>query len=257
VPFEILTILFVVAVCAGIVDAIAGGGGLITLPALFLAGLSPAEALATNKIQALASVASSAHRYARSQEVDRQAIWMKVLASVVGAGLGAYSVQKIDPSLLAQVAPVILIGVALFFLLSRNFLHGTRRPLVGDNVFALVAAFPIGFYDGFFGPGTGSIYAAAFVLLLGRDLRGATADTKVLNTAGSAVAAIIFLPGGMIAWAPALVMATGGILGGQLGARMALQWGAPLIRTGLVLISVALAVRLLLQQYQLAVHLSK
>jgi uncharacterized membrane protein YfcA len=113
VPFEILTILFVVAVCAGIVDAIAGGGGLITLPALFLAGLSPAEALATNKIQALAtnkiqalaSVASSAHRYARSQEVDRQAIWMKVLASVVGAGLGAYSVQKIDPSLLAQVAP--------------------------------------------------------------------------------------------------------------------------------------------------------
>jgi uncharacterized membrane protein YfcA len=254
VQFEILAILFTVAVCAGVVDAIAGGGGLIALPALFLAGLSPAEALATNKIQALASVTSSAYQYARSGEVDPNKIWMKVLASAVGAGLGAYSVQRIDPSLLAKIAPVILICVALFFLLSRKLLQEPRRNLISDNVFALVAAFPIGIYDGFFGPGTGSIYAVAFVLLLGRDLRGATADTKILNAAGSAVAAVIFLPGGMIAWPPALAMAAGGILGGQIGARLALKWGVPLIRTGLVLISIALAIRLLLQQYQRTFH---
>ncbi|MBN9043001.1 MAG: hypothetical protein BGP05_11490 [Rhizobiales bacterium 62-47] len=250
--FETLALLFVVAVAAGVVDAMAGGGGLITLPALMLAGLPPVQALATNKIQALASVASSAHRFFRSGEIDPQTIWPKIVSSLAGAALGAYAVQVIDTTILARVAPILLICVALFFLLARNLIHGPRQRLIGDNAFALVAAFPIGFYDGFFGPGTGTIYAAAFVLLLGRDLRGATADTKVLNAMGSAVAAAIFLPGGMIAWPPALAMSAGGILGGYLGAGFALKWGAPLIRAVLVAISIALAIRLLLQQYQAA-----
>jgi uncharacterized membrane protein YfcA len=217
-----------------------------------LAGLPPAQALATNKIQALASVASSAHRFARSGEITARTIWKKALASAIGAGIGAYSLQLMDAGILARIAPIILICVALFFLFSRNVLQGTRRRLISDNTFSFVAAAPIGFYDGFFGPGTGSIYAAAFVVLLGSDLRSATANTKILNAIGSAIAALIFLPGGMISWPAALAMSAGGIFGGQIGASLAIKWGAPLIRAALVLISIALATRLLIQQYQIA-----
>jgi uncharacterized membrane protein YfcA len=248
--FEILILLFAVAVSAGVVDAIAGGGGLITLPALLIAGLLPAQALATNKIQALASVASSAQRFFRSGEIDSGKIWKKALASAAGAGVGAYSLRFMDANALGRVAPILLICIALFFLISRNAMGGKRLPLIGDNAFLICAVLPIGFYDGFFGPGTGSLYTAAFVLLLGSDLRNATANTKVLNAVGSAVAALVFLPGGMISWPAAITMAAGGILGGQIGAGVALRWGAPVIRIVLVSISIALAVRLLVQQYQ-------
>jgi hypothetical protein len=246
---EILVLLFAVAVGAGVVDAIAGGGGLITLPALLLTGMPPAQALASNKIQALASVASSAHRYLRSGEADTSGLPMRMLASVGGAAVGAYCLRMADPSLLSRIAPFLLIGVASFFLFSRNHIGSKRPAVVSNAVFAALVCLPIGFYDGFFGPGTGSMYAAAFVLLLGRELRSATADTKILNTAGSVVAAVIFLPSGLIVWPAAVVMALGGIIGGQIGAGLALRWGAPLIRRMLVLVSIVLAIRLVLQQY--------
>ena len=90
------------------------------------------------------------------------------------------------------------------------------------------------------------------MVLLGSDLRSATANTKILNAIGSAIAALIFLPGGMISWPAALAMSAGGVFGGQIGASLAIKWGAPLIRAALVLISIALATRLLIQQYQIA-----
>jgi uncharacterized protein len=246
---ELLVLLFAIAVGAGIVDAIAGGGGLITLPALLLTGMPPAHALASNKIQALASAASSAHRYLRSGEAETSGLLIRICAGVAGASIGAYCLRMVDPSLLSRIAPFLLIGVACFFLLSRNHIGKKRSPVVGNIAFAISACLPIGFYDGFFGPGTGSMYAAAFVLLLGRELRSATADTKILNTAGSVVAAVIFLPSGLIVWPAALAMALGGIIGGQIGASLALRWGAPFIRLMLVLVSVVLATRLILQQY--------
>jgi len=183
------------------------------------------------------------------------ALGARELICLGGPGLGAGPLNVLLASaadasrLLSRIAPFLLIGVACFFLLSRNHI-GTKRPaVVGNAAFAALACLPIGFYDGFFGPGTGSMYAAAFVLLLGRELRSATADTKILNTAGSVVATAILLPSGLIVWPAALAMALGGIIGGQIGARLALRWGAPLIRRMLVLVSIALAIRLILQQY--------
>ena len=115
-PFELLVLLFLVALGAGIVDAIAGGGGLITLPALLLTGMPPTQALATNKIQALASVASSAYRYVRSGETSTAGISTRLGASIVGAGVGAFSLQIVAASLVSRIAPFVLIGVASFFL---------------------------------------------------------------------------------------------------------------------------------------------
>ena len=245
--YDILAILFAIAVCAGVVDGIAGGGGLITLPALLIAGLPPTQALATNKIQALASVASSAHHFVNAGVVSLPSVRWKILASLVGASIGAYLVRSADPGLLAKLAPILLIFVALFFLFSRDLAKQKIHRGVNEMLFTVVAVVPIAFYDGFFGPGTGSIYVAAFVLLLGRSLPQATAETKILNATGSAIAAIIFLPGGIINWPAALAMAVGGIIGGKIGASLAIKWGAPFIRVALVIVSIALAVRLLLQ----------
>jgi uncharacterized membrane protein YfcA len=246
---ETLLLLFCVSLVAGVVDAIAGGGGLLTFPTLLLAGLSPVQAIATNKIQALAAVASSAHRYTRSGALQRGTIRQKLIAGTVGAGLGAVAVSVLDSELLAKIAPVILVGIALFFLFSHSRGQDARRPLISESSFALGAALPIGFYDGFFGPGTGSLYATALVILLGRDLTIATGETKLLNAAGSLVAALIFLWGGAIVWSAAIAMSAGGILGGQLGAHLALKWGPSFIRIGLVVVSIALAARLLMNSF--------
>lgn len=248
--FEMLSFLFLIGVAAGAVDAIAGGGGLLTFPTLLLAGLSPVQAIATNKIQALASVASSAHRYMRSGALKRHTIREKLIASTLGAGLGAAAVSVLDLQLLAKIAPLILVGIALLFLFSNITRQHHRRPLISESSFALGAALPIGFYDGFFGPGTGSFYATALVVLLGRDLTTATGETKILNAAGSLVAALVFLWGGAIVWSAAITMSAGGILGGQLGAHLALKWGPSFIRIGLVVISIALAARLLMNSFE-------
>jgi len=251
--FEILAFLFTVAIFAGVIDGIAGGGGLITLPMLMLAGLTPAQALATNKIQALASVASSAHRFLYEGVIEIVSVRSKILVSLVGASIGAFFVRIADPVLLGKIAPILLICIAAFFAFSGN-LKARPRQRLSENAFATIAVFPIAFYDGFFGPGTGSIYVAAFVFLLGRNLSQATAETKVLNATGSAIAAIVFLPGNVISWPAALAMAAGGIIGGQIGARLAIRWGGQFIRIALVIISVLLAVRLFFQ-YQTLFHL--
>ena len=241
---EALGLLFAVALCAGIVDGMAGGGGLITLPALLMAGLTPAQAIATNKIQALFSVGSAASRFAWAGAVDFRSIWKKALASMVGAAIGAFLVQILSGHFLSRLAPVLLIAVAVLFLFSRQFAPKVGRRRISETTFTIVAALPIGFYDGFFGPGTGSIYPAALVFLLGRSLEVATAETKILNTVGSAIAAAIFLSGGAIVWQPGLIMVLGAALGGQIGAHIVLRWGAPLIRMALVIVAVVLAIRL-------------
>lgn len=249
--YEVLAALFAVAVCAGIVDGVAGGGGLLTLPALLMAGLPPAQALATNKIQALASVVSSARHFIRAGLVSLRCARWKILASLVGAGIGAFVVRLAEPGFLARLAPILLICVALFFLFSRNLTKQKGRARISEALFTGIAVVPIAFYDGFFGPGTGSIYVAAFVMLLGRGLPQATAETKVLNATGSAIAAVIFLSGSIVNWAAALAMVAGAVIGGRIGAGLAIKWGAPFIRAALVAVSIALATRLLVQHHDL------
>lgn len=218
-----------------------------------IAGLSPAQALATNKIQALASVASSAHRYVYAGIINIALVRWKIAVSLLGAGVGAFLVRVADPVFLGKLAPLLLICIALFFTFSGNLTPRHLRQRISEAMFTLVVVLPIAFYDGFFGPGTGSIYVAAFVFLLGRDLPRATAETKVLNATGSAIAAMVFLPGGLIVWPAALTMAAGGIIGGQIGATLAIRWGSQFIRIALVITSIALAIRLLFQ-YQTFVH---
>lgn len=243
---EVLLLLFAIATLAGFVDAIAGGGGLLCIPALLWAGLPPLQALGTNKLQAsFGSFAASLH-FLRRGEIQLRPLLGSLLLTLLGSGLGTLSVQSIDPSVLQQLLPLLLIGFALYFLVSPRVGDIDSRQRIGLPLFGLSAGFGIGFYDGFFGPGTGSFFALAAVALLGYNLRRATAQAKLLNFASNLASLLAFILAGQVVWLVGLSMGLGQLLGAWLGAHMVLRHGAALIRPLLVVVSTAMAIRLLL-----------
>ena len=242
---EVAPLLVVLAFVSGAIDAIAGGGGLLTIPALLWAGLPPVAVLATNKAQAVfGSFAATAH-FARRGMVKPQHAWRAVLATFIGAGAGALLVQYLAGDLLEQLIPVLLIGFALYFGLSPRVADIDSCQRLGATAFALLIGLGVGFYDGFFGPGTGTFFAAAYVALLGYNLRRATAHAKLLNFTSNLAALLFFAAGGHVVWTLGLLMAGGQLLGGWLGAHLVLRHGARLVRPVLVAVSLVISVKLL------------
>ena len=244
---EILGLLVAAALCAGFIDAVAGGGGLLTVPALLMAGLAPVEAIATNKLQGTFGVASSSYAFWRAGHVDLKRLAPAIAAVAAGAALGSAAVQMIDAERLRVVVPAILLVVAAYFALAPRLREGMGRARLAPLPFALGAAAPIGFYDGFLGPGAGSMYLMALVALAGADLVAGTAATKVLNLASNAVALVLFAAAGQVDYAVGLAMAAGQIAGARAGARAAMVRGAPLIRPLVVIVSIAIAMSLILR----------
>jgi uncharacterized protein len=240
-----LAILFGVGLVAGLVDSIAGGGGLLCIPALLWAGMPPAMTLATNKLQSSFGSFSATWRFARSGEVDPRGMGGMIACTFVGSALGTLAVQAIDTAFLADVIPVLLIAIAIYLLVFPKAGDMDARRRVGEWTFALTAGFGIGFYDGFFGPGTGTFFAIAFVSLLGFNLRKATAHTKVLNFTSNIAALLFFLLGGHIQWVVGIVMGVGQYAGAQLGAHLVVRNGARIIRPMLVTASIAITAKIL------------
>lgn len=249
--FEVAThlavLLILAAFLAGFVDSIAGGGGLISVPALLLAGASPIEALATNKLQGTFGAATATVSYARAGHVDlRGQLWMAAISAAGGAA-GALVAHLIPVGVLRVVMPVVLVAVALFFALKPGLSDADRVERVRPAVFAVTAVPLIAAYDGFFGPGTGSFFMLAFVMLAGFGVLKATAHTKLLNFASNIGSLAVFIPSGAMWWAVGLCMAAAQVLGAALGARLAMRVGARLIKPLLVATSTAMAARLLWQ----------
>jgi uncharacterized membrane protein YfcA len=237
--------LFGVAVVAGCIDAVAGGGGLLTLPTLLACGLPPQAALATNKLQGTAGSLSASLHFVRIKAVDVRGFAWPIACALVGGALGAVVVQRIDAGFLRDVIPWLLIAIAVYMLLARSAGSVERRRRLGLPAFGLTAGLLIGFYDGFFGPGTGTFFALACVGLLGMTLPAATAHTKTLNCASNVASLGLFVAGGQVVWLPGLVMAAGQFIGAQIGARLVVRGGAGLIRAGVVAICIAMAIKLL------------
>jgi uncharacterized protein len=249
--FEVAThfalFLVLAAFCAGFIDSIAGGGGLISVPALLLAGASPVEALATNKLQGTFGAGTAMLTYARAGHVrPRDLLGTAAISAVAGAG-GAMVAHLIPAEALRVIMPVVLIGVAAFFALKPGLTDAARSQRLKPAVFAVTVVPAIATYDGFFGPGTGSFFMMGFVLLAGFGVLKATAHTKVLNFASNIGSLLIFIPSGAMWWAVGLAMAVAQIAGASLGARLAIRVGAQLIKPLLVVISTAMALRLLWQ----------
>lgn len=241
-----IALLAVAAFLAGTVDAIAGGGGLITLPALMAAGLPPHLAYGTNKGQSVWGSGAALVTFWRGGRVDRRQAAIAFPLGFVGAVIGARLVLAIDDDALRPIAIAMLIGAAALLLVRRPAreedapdMH-RRRHLVLAAVLALV----IGAYDGFFGPGTGTFLIVGFVALCGRGLLRATADAKVVNFASNLAALAAFGMAGTVAWSVALPMGAGQLAGGFVGARLALRGGARLIRLAVLVVSGALVVKL-------------
>ncbi len=240
----IIALLTVIAAIAGFVDAIAGGGGLIVLPALLWAGLTPIQALATNKLQAVFGSFAATARFYHHGVLKLRVMAPAVGLTFVGAATGATTVQLLDPHVLAKLIPLLLIGFALYFLMSPRIADLDAEPRMGLLGFAATAGFGIGFYDGFFGPGTGSFFAFACVALLGHNLTKATAHAKLLNFTSNLASLLFFILGGHTVWLLGLSMALGQTLGGWLGAHTAIRHGAALIRPLLVVVSILITLKL-------------
>lgn len=241
----VLVALGVVGVTAGFVDAIAGGGGLIALPALLSAGLPPIAAFGTNKVQSVVGTAMAAFTYWRGGYASLRALLPAIMATLAGSFLGAFVVKRIDVSLLSVAVPLALIAIAGYFLFAPRLSDADRRARLSFAPFVPVMGLAVGFYDGLFGPGTGSFFTMGFVLLFGLGLTRAAGHTKVLNLVSNLGALALFIPAGDVVWPAAIAMALGQFIGGYLGALTGIRFGARLIRPLVIVISVILALRLL------------
>lgn len=243
---ELLWMMAAVALAAGFFDAIAGGGGLITLPALLLAGVDPLAAIATNKFQAASATVSATVAFARKGMIEwRTGLPMAAMAFVGGA-LGALSVNLIPKAVLEALVPVLLLGVALYFALSPKLNNDERRAKLPVVVFCLTLAPVIGFYDGVFGPGVGSFYMVAFVLIMGQGILRAVCNAKLLNASCNLGALLVFAMLGNIILPLALAMGVAAFVGAQLGARCAVRFGSRLIKPLLIGVCCLMAGKLLL-----------
>lgn len=237
--------LTLVGFLAGLVDSIAGGGGLISLPALLAFGLPPHQALGTNKFQSTFGSLTSSYNYLKQKDVTLKAAAWGMAFTAIGAAAGAGVVQLVHADILDWIIPFMLLAILVYVVFSPNLGRADTAARWRPLPFYLLFGLGIGFYDGFFGPGTGSFWPVAFVLLLGFNLVKATGFTKLMNFTSNIVSLILFWIGGNIVWIPGLCMGLGEIFGARLGARLVITKGARFIRPVFIAVVLATIAKLL------------
>jgi hypothetical protein len=229
-----LLIVSLASLFAGLIDSIVGGGGLILVPALFATfpTAPPATLVATNKSAAIWGTAFATYQFSHTVEMRWRALMPAAMAGLLGSLLGAWTVTQVDPSFLRKALPFILLGLLAYTLAKKNMgqLHEPRFKGRQEAWVAMLIGLLIGFYDGFFGPGTGSFFVFAYVRLLGYDFLNASASAKLMNTATNFSALVLFTLQGHVWWHLALPMALANIAGSLLGTRLALKHGASFVR---------------------------
>lgn len=219
---------------AGFVDSIVGGGGLILVPALFATfpGAPPATLFGSNKGASIWGTAFATHQFSRRVTMNWPVLLPAAAAGFAASFAGAWAVTLIAPDFLRKVLPLVLLAVLAYTLAKKEMgrVHLPRFSGRHETALACAIGAVIGFYDGFFGPGTGSFFVFLFVRLLGYDFLNASASAKLLNTATNLAALILFALKGHVWWHIALVMAVANVLGSLLGTRLALKHGAGFVR---------------------------
>ena len=240
----LLALLALVGFAAGFVDAIAGGGGLVTVPALALAGLDPVAVIATNKLASTFGSGSATLAFARAGKIDVNAMGLAAFGAGLGSVAGALALPFAPRQAAAAALPFILVAVALYFAVARQIGESDSAQKLSPRAYALTLAPLIGFYDGVFGPGAGSFYTIGFIALAGYGVTRAIANARLANFASNIGALLVYAVAGHIVVAAGLAMGAGAFAGSRLGARAVLGAGARLARPLIVVVSCAMALRL-------------
>lgn len=238
--------MFLIAIIAGVVDAIAGGGGLITIPSLLLVGVPPMIALGTNKLQAVIGELTTSIIFIKSKQVSIKGIFLGLSCTAIGAVVGAVSVSLFDKSSLEIILPILMVFITIYSVTS-NKLKATLNSdaKISTTQFMVMCGLLIGFYNGFFGPGTGSIWMLAFVILLGHTIKQATMATKPLNLVGNISSLIFFIVIGHVDYKMGLVMGAGQIIGSFMGSKFVLNYGSGLVRPVFISVTVLMTGKLI------------
>jgi len=244
----VLALLALAGLAAGFVDAVVGGGGLVQLPALLvgLPGASPVQVLATNKVASWLGVTVSSATYLRRVRPEASTFVPLMLAAFVGSFGGALVASQLPRSAFDPIILVALVVVATYVWFKPSVGELTLLRFSGGRHLSTVAltGLAVGFYDGSIGPGTGSFFVFALVGLLGYNFLEASAKAKLANWATNLAALVVFVPQGVVLWELALPMAAANIVGGYLGARVAVARGSRFVRAFFLVVVSALILRL-------------
>jgi uncharacterized membrane protein YfcA len=242
-----VALMAMAAAAAGFVDAIAGGGGLILVPALFslYPAAPPATLFGTNKGAAIWGTAWATLQYTRRVRMNWGTLGPAAVTALAGGFAGAWAVTQVPGQALRRALPFVLLAVFAYTVARKDLgqIHAPQLAPATERAAAGAIGAALGFYDGFFGPGTGSFFVFLFVRLLGYDFLHASAGARLLNTATNAAALALFAWGGHVWWQLALPMAVANVIGSLFGARLALKRGARFVRAVFIVVVGALILR--------------
>ncbi|NOX16555.1 MAG: TSUP family transporter [Epsilonproteobacteria bacterium] len=215
---------------AGFVDSIAGGGGIITVPIMMASGMPPHMALATNKLQSSFGSFTASVNFIRKGLVSLREVYLGIIFTFIGAFIGAKVILYLDANVLNKIIPFMLILIFLYTLLNPHFGRVGKKSRFSEPLFFLIFGLLLGFYDGFFGPGTGTFWTIALVTLMGLNLKKATATTKVMNFTSNIVSLGVFLFSGNVLFFVGILMGCGQIVGAFAGSSLVVKKEVTFIR---------------------------
>mgnify|MGYP003684701739 CR=1 FL=1 len=248
---SILFWLFIAAIIAGVVDTIAGGGGLITVPSMLLAGLPPLTVLGTNRMQSAIGEFTACVNFLIKKQLNINGLITGVVATTIGAILGSYSISLFPNDFLKVMLPILMIAITIYTIFSKRMRDNVSiNTNISTTTFMIISGLSIGFYNGFFGPGVGSIWMLAFVIFLGRTIKTASIAAKPLNLMGNIVSLIFFAALGTVNYKVGLVMGTGQIIGATVGSHLVINKGDKLVKPVFITVTVIMSLKLIYEELQ-------
>ena len=240
---DLLLVLFLIAIIAGFIDTLAGGGGLITMPALLISGVPPLAALGTNKLQGSVGTATSTIMMLKHRRIHWHEVKHLMLFAFIGSALGSITVQFINVDILSFVIPVVLLAIAIYFVISPVPNEDNLEPRLSNKIYKYTVVPVIGWYDGMFGPGTGSFFSLAGVSLRGHSLISSTATAKALNFSTNIASLLVFMAAGQLVWNIGITMMLGQIIGAWLGSHSLLKIKPSYLRIIVVLMCISMLIK--------------
>jgi uncharacterized protein len=244
----VIVSLFFVGLIAGFVDSIAGGGGLITVPSLLFAGIDPLVALGTNRMQSAMGELSATVNYARNKQLDLKHLPLGILFTVIGSCTGSYAVSIISKDSLEFLIPILMVCMTIYSIFSKRLRSKSNgEAKVSPTIFYIGCGLVIGFYNGFFGPGVGSIWIIAFVILLGFTVKFASINTKPLNLVGNLASLAFFFSIGAVNIGVGVAMGLGQICGAFAGSHIVMNKGDAIVRPMFIAVTSFMTLKLLIR----------